>query len=277
MRGRPELRVGIKELPKIILAKSCNPEITIEELRNRFGNLRILNTPSNIDICMTRLNSPKATLQEIGDKFDLSRERVRQILKQMHLPTKAIRPSLYKFNCYNCGIESKRRFCSIKCRSEYFFESLYCEVCNVEIKRLKSEIKRNIVKHDYKHTFCSKRCQGIWLSSNYGFAFHKNNKIYDYQLIGELYLKGLKYKEISEIVGTGEKYLGSIINKLKKSGEIKPRINIKTKLIKDLLTQDLSCKEIFGVLNNTSLSNICRTKYRLQRQNKCLDLKKKLK
>ena len=129
-----------------------------------------------LNICIMRQNSPSATLQEIGNAFGLTRERIRQILKQNHLSTKATRPSPYRFNCLNCGIKSKRRFCSKKCYSEHSRESVYCEVCNTEVRRLKSRIKYNIFKLNYKHTFCSKRCQGIHLGNNYGFSIHPEHR-----------------------------------------------------------------------------------------------------
>ena len=127
-----------------------------------------------------RTLNPYATLQSIGDQCHVSRERIRQILKEAKLPTSHLARS---YNCLNCKKEIKERrshsFCSNKCRYEYHNLLIECDQCHTMFRRRRSEVLRPSMKHNYY--FCSKRCQGYWLSSNYGFVVnpdHRNkNKI----------------------------------------------------------------------------------------------------
>ncbi len=56
---------------------------------------------------MLRINNPRATLQQIGELCQISRERARQILKGEGLPTAADRQGLLK-TCKICGKKLRR-------------------------------------------------------------------------------------------------------------------------------------------------------------------------
>ncbi len=58
-------------------------------------------------VSAVRVNNPQATLQEIGNLCQISRERVRQILKEEGLPTTAERERISKA-CKICGQKLRR-------------------------------------------------------------------------------------------------------------------------------------------------------------------------
>lgn len=72
----------------------------------------------------------------------------------------------YKFKvCKNCkkefAINVPKRYCSTKCKNDFYRMVIKCEVCGNEFKEMKSSMKLR------PRRFCSKRCQGKWLGSNY--------------------------------------------------------------------------------------------------------------
>jgi len=83
-------------------------------------------------------------------------------------------------NCPVCGTSLQRpnaHHCSSECWSKASQVKKICTVCGVEFTRC-----RSLVEARYKHKkhwtnrtdsyFCSKQCQGLWLSQNYGFGSH---------------------------------------------------------------------------------------------------------
>ena len=133
---------------------------------------------ARLGICLTRKENPEMTLQEIGNKFDLSRERVRQILKQMDLPTKhkSFGSIITQTICPKCGRQKlyRAKYCR-KCRKELLYEFVQCETCRIPIKRRISYTSYMKERRGYKHIWCSKKCQGKWLANNYGFIVHPEN------------------------------------------------------------------------------------------------------
>lgn len=172
-RGRPKLKIGIKEFPFIMKERIKDPNISLKKLRAKYGNLRVLNTSYYLDICMTRINHPEYTLQQIANSLALNdREYPRLVLKQMKLPTKH-KGFGYLMVCPICGKRktSESKYCR-KCREYLLYEFVYCEECHIPIRR---RIKHNLYmkeKRGYKHTWCSKKCQGKWLGKN-----HKSRQI----------------------------------------------------------------------------------------------------
>lgn len=83
-------------MPKGVYDRS--PEV-IEKMRS-------LKPGTRQQVAQVRVNNPRATLQEIGDNFCISRERVRQILKEEGLPTAAEVDRILKF-CKTCGKKLK--------------------------------------------------------------------------------------------------------------------------------------------------------------------------
>ena len=69
-----------------------------------------------------RITNPCATLETIGGKAGVTKERVRQILKGHGLPTIHWKPKKPEYICFNCGIITHRKssLCSPKCWHEYY-------------------------------------------------------------------------------------------------------------------------------------------------------------
>lgn len=131
------------------------------------------------DIKLAGFNNPCATLQSIADKYDLSRERVRQILVKAGSPTKSVRPKRF---CSECGEQLKqyqKYYCGFGC----YHKSTVVEVACKECGTLKEySIKEILWRREHglgkDHFFCSNKCQGKWLAKTHGFAVHPENRKY---------------------------------------------------------------------------------------------------
>ncbi|KKM80156.1 hypothetical protein LCGC14_1342630, partial [marine sediment metagenome] len=95
--------------------------------------------------CMRR-NNPYFTLRQIGGRYGVTGERVRQILRAADMPTKAV-GCLKRFSCLNCGrVQSSKwrasthLFCSFKCRKEYTTIDVACPQCGVLFQLYRSQI-----------------------------------------------------------------------------------------------------------------------------------------
>lgn len=85
--------------------------------------------------------------------------------------------------CPQCGRDIPQGrghiFCCAQCRHDFSYKKIPCEVCGqlkeYHIKRVDWLQKRG----GQKHFYCSKRCQGKWLGTNYGGGSTKQmiNKI----------------------------------------------------------------------------------------------------
>jgi hypothetical protein len=121
-----------------------------------------------------RRASPCATLQEIGDKVGLSRERVRQILAKEELSTNHC---VVNRDCSECGkhirSNNKTGMCD-DCLYKMNAIPLVCsnENCGKLFYRRKYIILRNVRRYPGKYVFCSKKCQGEHLSKHSGFNSH---------------------------------------------------------------------------------------------------------
>ncbi|MFW6112418.1 MAG: hypothetical protein ACOC6S_02485 [Chloroflexota bacterium] len=146
-----------------------------------------------------KLEHPELTLSEIGSQVGKTPQRVRQILMEHGLPTKAVRPERSKRHCLNCGKElpnPNSKFCSRACFNDYRLVTLECICCGRQFRRCKSRV------NNHEHAFCSKTCQGIWFAKRYGLGTRLTRKL-DYERIRQLYDEGHSGKEIASL--TGEK------------------------------------------------------------------------
>jgi hypothetical protein len=129
-----------------------------------------------------RLSDPSATLKQIGDKHGVTKEWVRQILAAENLPTRHW-PVHYHIcnNCYKCfewKINKSMLFCSAKCRKEYYYATLECEMCGTLFtKPFHDLIKR--LKNGQDKFCCSRKCRGRLLGLNYGMGVNPQNS-YEY-------------------------------------------------------------------------------------------------
>lgn len=134
-----------------------------------------------MNIIRMRRNNPCATLEEIGSRFGVSRERARQILSEAGKPT---RKYIQRYQCFQCGKDmgsQPKLFCSPECRRNYGWIKVACSYCGqlreYSAKWLIWQIEHG--KHSRELFFCSKYCQGKWLAENHGFIAHPENVGHD--------------------------------------------------------------------------------------------------
>lgn len=137
-----------------------------------------------LNVIRARRNNPCATMQQIGDRYKITRERVRQILVEAGKPTSAFQQT---YLCPNCGGElprgkqsrarqGKGTFCNKQCQYDYGHIKIACDYCG-ELKeyRIKTIIWHIEHGQKCKYFFCSKVCQGKWLGENYGSTGNHRN------------------------------------------------------------------------------------------------------
>lgn len=145
-----------------------------------------------------RWMNPCATLQEMSDRFGVTRERIRQVLNEMELPTRHFSEKKM-VGCLQCDnpIREGKEFCNRKCQNDYNTISISCSQCGKLMKRkaCRTLLTESRIKLGYKgNFFCSKRCQGLWLAEKHGYGiggevtmecsqcnedFHISNSVYD--------------------------------------------------------------------------------------------------
>ena len=118
----------------------------------------------NEDVIQTKLHNPHATLRQIGNKHNLSYERVRVILNQAGIRTRRIPVG----RCKACSkpVPVRKRYCSPECRHDYLYVKVVCETCNKSFEK-----KRFMVMNDrHQRDFCSRECFGKYAGSHYGWG-----------------------------------------------------------------------------------------------------------
>lgn len=83
-------------------------------------------------------------------------------------------PSL---GCCYCGKKIRKGiFCGEDCFKKYHRVTLTCSYCGKEFTLKTSVAYWRTVRNQSGKLYCSRRCQGKWLSDNYGFRFTKTRK-----------------------------------------------------------------------------------------------------
>jgi len=130
-----------------------------------------LNTPTSfhdykqaskrLEIIHLRENFPELTLREIGEKVDLTRERVRQILINVNLNTKSLaRITTPLTLCATCNktLNNRRlKFCSQECQYPNGQTTFQCETCGTSKTVMTSIYKARIQRNSTIH--CSRTCR----------------------------------------------------------------------------------------------------------------------
>ena len=149
------------------------PPITTAQLeeKNRWKTQKFAGYPRRAKVVELRKLNPEWTLQNIADEVEVSRERVRGILKSENLETRRIKIRPPAPLCMKCKTPVPfittslhgghyNKYCSIECRSEEIIE-LTCVYCNslyvLTTAQAKGRQKR--VTNGYsKATYCSHSC-----------------------------------------------------------------------------------------------------------------------
>ena len=108
-----------------------------------------------------RLAQPKSTQYQIAQQIGISRERVRQLLKDMELPTR--RPTNPVRYCPRCKDpipkeRHKNTHCSQKCYAASCQVTLTCDTCNNQYQVLQRTLTAKI-KKNHQYCFCSVTCR----------------------------------------------------------------------------------------------------------------------
>jgi len=128
------------------------------------------------NIIKHRQSFPCDTMQTIGDRFGITREAVRQVLKANNQPT-ANASFGTKTRCYVCG-EKKHHSANI-CKKCYMKQSnipLKCDQCGEIFHKKKHYILYQTKIGGGRFSFCSKRCQGMYIGNHFGFGSDDGRK-----------------------------------------------------------------------------------------------------
>ena len=126
------------------------------------------------NVLKLRQEDPGRSASDMAREIGCSRERVRQILKTLNLPTTSAE-FRRKYYCENpkCGKElsgsgrTTRRHCSRKCYSDASRVDVVCAECGIVKSVINSQYKYKIA-HGQKVWYCSRTCLGTWLGREHG-------------------------------------------------------------------------------------------------------------
>ncbi len=151
-----------------------------------------------------KLKNPCLTLEQIGHKYNISRQRVDQILFSVDIHVgKRRKPRPLCLNCGKPCKEVRAVYCSEKCHSEQHRVTVFCTTCGKPISKTISQIIRGCNDSRYRgNFFCDKHCSGADAGKKYGFGSHRKN-------IGE----GHRFKRKYEYGTLIEEYKSSGITK----------------------------------------------------------------
>lgn len=120
-------------------------------------------TPTNNErIVDTRLKNPTMTMREIGERFGLSGERVRQILKRAGQETRHKSPLL----CVGCGLKRLRYIGGLcnPCRMQHNWYT--CASCEKPVYRRPSLANRS------GYITCSRTCRALYYAKTHPGLTH---------------------------------------------------------------------------------------------------------
>ena len=168
-----------------------------------------------------RQRNPCMSGQAIADRLGITRERVRQILQKVNLPTRAYKvPKL----CAYCGdvIDKpyRKKYCSTDCHNKDTFVQVSCSYCGNLHTRHKSYVICNTRRSGGDYFFCNNVCQGKYLGTHWGKLPSPYKGIgykYDWDMIWKLHLDtGYWSKKLSRLLGIPETTINMILRTIVK-------------------------------------------------------------
>ena len=106
---------------------------------------------------------PSIPAIRIAEMLSISRERVRQILKEEGLPTQIPRHYGWCLLCEEAIPATRKDYCSADCRREATRITFTCDFCGIN-KTILRCIYNAQKKRGYKNMYCSRDCRnhGTW-------------------------------------------------------------------------------------------------------------------
>ena len=100
---------------------------------------------------------PTSTATEISKVAGLSRERIRQLLNKLELPTNFRQ----KHSCSSCTkmIPMLKTYCSRKCVYDAYHVTLSCGYCKQNFDLARAEYNERFSRSKYKVFYCSRPCR----------------------------------------------------------------------------------------------------------------------
>lgn len=159
-----------------------------------------------------RIQHPDWSLEIMGEKLGITRERVRQILKAHNIPTRRYLTLKQRgLECPRCLGEKKKvqEICTPCYRIEKpNYYTLTCIVCSKEFQRKGSTHRRAMEYYPGKGeiVFCGRKCFGHYAGTNFGWPVHKKGRYAKKQAVEEaatMSLIGRVTQGISKFVRVG--------------------------------------------------------------------------
>ncbi len=122
------------------------------------------------DLISLKKKFPCYTLQQIGNEYGITKERVRQILSSEGVDTTLYNP---KKICQKCGgkkEKGQRKYCK-KCADELQYIHIRCEKCH----RLFRRSVHYVIYNNPEHMFCSNKCRGSYVKNSRHKSRFKNH------------------------------------------------------------------------------------------------------
>ena len=130
------------------------------------------------EIVALRKEDPKITAAEMARRLGRSRERIRQLLVKLDLPTRISGPVKLCQYC-NGPVKSNNKaklFCSAECYSDSRNTLVICHNCGVPFKRRIKLIDYYVHVRNYERFFCDRKCFGSWSGRNHGWQTSRGYK-----------------------------------------------------------------------------------------------------
>ena len=114
-----------------------------------------------LTVIQLRKDNPGMTLEAIGQRVELTKERVRQILASENLSTRSIQRIPKPLPpCDPCGkpVSNRRlKYCGTRCRYPNGVTTFTCSYCEKSVTVMTSEYKSRTSRYDKIH--CSRECR----------------------------------------------------------------------------------------------------------------------